>query len=103
MKNNLSLSTLLTYIKYPLFSEKALNLNQKSQYTFIVVKKITKEQIKKIIEILFNTKVQKVNTLILPRQVSYKKNIKGYYPQYKKAIIKLKPGYTLTDLLNINV
>ena len=95
------LTNLLASIKYPLFTEKSLNLTTKNrQYTFIVAKNITKLEIKNIIENFFNVKILKVNTMILPKKVSYKKKIKGYYSQYKKVIIKLEVGFILNDLIN---
>ena len=94
------LTKLLTSIKYPLFTEKSLQLTkEKEQYTFIVTKQLTKPELKFFVENFFNVKVLKINTMILPKQVSAKKRVKGYYSQYKKAFITLKKGFTITDLL----
>ncbi len=94
------LTNLLASIKYPLFTEKSLKLTTKNgQYSFIVRKKLSKIEIKEIIEKLFNVKVSKINTIVLPKKISSKNKVKGYYSQYKKAIIKLKEGFILNDLL----
>jgi hypothetical protein len=45
-----NLGDLLSLIKYPLLTEKAINLYSKQQYTFIVDKSLTKTEIKYILE-----------------------------------------------------
>ena len=70
----------------PVQSEKALRLiEQNNTLTFIVDRKATKHDIKRAIEEAFGVKVEKVNTLIMPRGE-------------KKAYIKLAPGYSAADI-----
>ena len=68
-------------IKEVLATEKAIKLiESQNTLTIIVDKEATKPEIKKIVETMFNVKVEKVNTLITP---------KGE----KKAYVKLKKEY----------
>ena len=48
---------LLNLIKYPLSTEKAINLYSNRQYTFIVARELTKTQIKFILEKIFEVKI----------------------------------------------
>ena len=51
------LSDLLALIKYPLLTEKSINLYNDRQYTFIVDRSLTKDEIKFVIEKIFNVKI----------------------------------------------
>ena len=54
-------------IKYPISTEKAVRLMESdNKLTFIVDLKANKQEIKKAIEELFQVKVTKVNTIIIP-------------------------------------
>ena len=73
---------------HPVLSEKALRLlESENKLVFIVNRKANKTQIKQAFEKLFNVKVEKVNTLILPNGK-------------KKAYIKLKKDYKASDILS---
>jgi len=75
-------------ILYPILSEKALRLVEKeNKLVFIVNTKSSKKQIKDAFEKIFDVKVEKVNTLILP-------------DGRKKAYIKLKKEYKASDVLS---
>jgi len=91
--NKKSISQLIDLLKYPVISEKSMKLLEFNQYTFVVDKKITKPEIKKIFEFLFDVNVNKVNTLTLPLQIKRKTTKKGlqigHISRYKKAIIHL--------------
>jgi len=70
----------------PVVSEKALSLIEKSNtLTFIVDLRANKLRIKEAVEKLFDVKVEKVNTSIVP---------KGE----KKAFVKLKPEHKASDV-----
>lgn len=87
-------------IKYPLVTDKTTTLLNSDKYTFIVDPKISKPEIKKAIEFLFDVKVEKVNTCHLAIKKSRLGQYKGTYPHYKKAIIKLKQGYSISYFLD---
>jgi large subunit ribosomal protein L23 len=90
---------LLNLIKYPSFSQKAINLYNNRQYTFIVSRKLTKLQIKFILEKLFTVKIISVNTCILPIKTRRVGRFSGKKTSYKKAFITLQEGNTINDLL----
>nr|BBA18257.1 50S ribosomal protein L2 [Heterosigma akashiwo]BBA18396.1 50S ribosomal protein L2 [Heterosigma akashiwo]BBA18535.1 50S ribosomal protein L2 [Heterosigma akashiwo]BBA18673.1 50S ribosomal protein L2 [Heterosigma akashiwo]BBA18812.1 50S ribosomal protein L2 [Heterosigma akashiwo] len=82
-------------IKYPIITEKSTSLFEKNQYTFVVDRNLDKEIIKKTIELLFNVKVTKINTSVLPKKKRRLGKYIGYKPNYKKAIVKLASGDTI--------
>jgi len=86
---------LIDLIKYPPVTEKSVKLLEKNQYTFIVDRQITKPEIKKVIEFLFDVKVKRVNTQTQPKKSKRIGLKKGYKPQYKKAILVLNPEDTI--------
>jgi len=82
-------------IKYPLITDKTTTLLNNNKYTFIVSTKITKGEIKKTIEFLFDVKVNKVNTCNMAKKKRRMGQFIGTKPHYKKAIVKLKEGYSI--------
>ena len=73
-------------IKEFLATEKAIRLiESQNTLTMIVDRKVTKSDIKKEVERLFNVKVEKVNTLITPQGE-------------KKAYVKLKKEYNASEI-----
>src|SRR5689334_21314552 len=82
-------------IKYPLITDKTTTLLNNNKYTFIVSPKITKGEIKKTIEFLFDVKVNKVNTCNMAPKKRRMGQFIGTKPQYKKAIVKLQEGYSI--------
>lgn len=73
-------------VLYPLISEKAVNMiDSENKITFIVDKKATKDEIKKVLETLYGVKVEKVNII---------KDMKGR----KKAIVKLNKSSKAEEL-----
>jgi large subunit ribosomal protein L23 len=84
--------TLADLIRRPLVTEKATLLLENNQYTFEVVPKATKPQIKAAIEELFDVKVTAVQTANQPRKKRRFGRFIGYRSQYKRAIVTLAPG-----------
>ncbi|MBE9077635.1 50S ribosomal protein L23 [Romeria aff. gracilis LEGE 07310] len=83
-------------IRRPIVTEKATLLLENNQYTFEVAPKATKPQIKAAVESLFDVKVQGVSTLNPPRKKRRVGRFMGYRPVYKRAIVTLAPGDTIT-------
>lgn len=83
-------------IRRPIITEKATRLLEDNQYTFEVVLKATKPEIKAAIESLFNVKVTSVNTHRPPRKKRRVGKFIGYKPQYKRAIVTLAEGNSIT-------
>lgn len=88
--------TLADLIRRPLVTEKATLLLENNQYTFEVDAKATKPQIKAAIEELFDVRVVSVNTLKPPRKQRRVGRFVGHRAQYKRAIVTLAPGSSIT-------
>lgn len=84
-------------IKYPIITDKATRLLENNQYSFVVDRYSDKVNIKSAIESLFNVKVIKVNTCLLPRKQKRVGKFIGWKSQYKKAIVTLSEG----DVINL--
>ncbi len=80
----------------PIITEKGTIQMELNKYVFDVLPKATKPDIKAAIESLFDVTVVKVNTLTLPRKKRRVGRFMGYKPQYKRAIVTLKEGDSIT-------
>lgn len=92
-------------IKRPILTEKSTRLMEEQNcYVFEVDRRANKTLIKQAVEKLFNVKVRKVNTAIIPGKIRYRYTrrgiIRGKKPPYKKAYVFLKEGYTI-DIFNL--
>ncbi len=75
-------------ILYAELSDKNLRLlDKENKVVFIVNRKSNKKEIKEAVEKIFNVKVEKVNTLILP-------------DGRKKAYVKIDKNYKAHDVLS---
>lgn len=74
---------MIDLVKYLILTEKSVRLIENNQYTFDVDLRLTKPQIKKLIEDFFKVHVVSVNTHRLPRASK---------TQYKRVIVTLKSG-----------
>jgi large subunit ribosomal protein L23 len=79
----------------PLVTEKSMDQAQLGKYTFKVAKDANKIEIQQAIEQLFNVTVTKVNTLNV-RGKKVRGRRAGKTPNWKKAVVTLKPGDTIT-------
>lgn len=77
----------------PIISEKSLSLSKKGQYTFRVGTNLGKEEIKKAVEKVFNTKVSRISSR---RVVGKKKSLRNRkivkLADWKKVIVSLSSG-----------
>jgi large subunit ribosomal protein L23 len=80
----------------PIITEKATRQLEQNKYVFDVVPKASKPQIKAAIESLFDVKVVKVNTIHLPRRKKRVGKFLGYKAHYKRAIVTLGAGDSIT-------
>lgn len=91
------ITKLVDLVKYPILTQKTyIALFKNGQYTFDVDIRLTKPQLKKLFETLYNVNVISVNTHIPPRQKMRVGVAQGFSPQYKRAFIKLKEGQSIT-------
>jgi len=88
--------SLADLIRRPLVTEKATRLLEDNKYTFEVAPQATKPQIKAAIEELFEVKVMGVNTQLPPRKQRRVGKFVGYRPQYKRAVVTLAAGDSIT-------
>lgn len=98
--SNENLGSLLSQIKYPLVTEKAILLNKYRQYAFIVNKSLKKPQIKFALEKMFNVTIVSIKTSNLPEKTKRVGKFTGRKTLYKKAYIKLKTGDSIATLFN---
>ncbi|NJL85639.1 MAG: 50S ribosomal protein L23 [Leptolyngbyaceae cyanobacterium SM1_1_3] len=83
-------------VRRPIVTEKATLQLVDNRYTFEVAPKATKPEIKAAIELLFDVKVTGVSTLNPPRKQRRFGRFTGYKPTYKRAVVTLSPGDTIT-------
>ncbi|MBI4054656.1 MAG: 50S ribosomal protein L23 [Elusimicrobia bacterium] len=77
----------------PLMTERSLQMrDQQNQYVFVVHRKATKGDIARAVESLFRVDVVKVRTAILPGKSRRMGRFEGQRPDWKKAIVRLKPN-----------
>jgi large subunit ribosomal protein L23 len=79
----------------PIVTEKATIALEQNKYTFEVVLKATKPQIKAAVQSLFDVKVASVNTMTKPPKTKRVGKYLGFKPRYKKAIVTLAPGSSI--------
>lgn len=87
---------LVDLVRQPIITEKATLLLENNQYTFEVDPKATKPEIKAAIEALFDVKVTSVNTQNPPRKARRVGRFMGHRPLYKRAIVTLAEGDSIT-------
>lgn len=89
---------IIELVKYPTLTEKSVRLMDTNQYTFDVDLKLTKPQIKGIIEQLFEVQVISVNTHRPPRKKRRLGYTSGSKASYKRAIVTVKRGQSIQVL-----
>jgi large subunit ribosomal protein L23 len=92
---NFDIANDIDLIKYPLITDKTIQLLNTNQYTFIVDPKISKNKIKHTLEYLFDIKIIKVNTCQIPLKKRRVGRFLGIKSHYKKAIVKLSKNSTI--------
>lgn len=86
----------------PLITEKSnIMSDELSQYVFEVAPTANKTQIKEAIEVIFDKKVKRVNTMVMPAKRG-RRGRRTYIrsKQYKKAIVTLADGEKI-ELFNV--
>lgn len=83
-------------VRRPIVTEKATRLLEENKYVFEVAPKATKIDIKAAIEDLFEVKVVQVNTMNPPRKQRRMGRFAGHRPQYKRAVVTLASGDSIT-------
>ncbi len=76
-------------IKRPIITEQSSEMMELNKYTFEVDKKANKTEIKQAIEVIFDVKVENVNTLNVKGKPKRYGRYSGYTNAWKKAIVTL--------------
>jgi large subunit ribosomal protein L23 len=83
-------------VRRPIVTEKATVLLEQNKYTFEVLPKATKPEIKAAIEDLFKVTVLDVNTQNPPRKKRRVGKFIGHRSLYKRAVVTLAEGDSIT-------
>ncbi|PIU98504.1 50S ribosomal protein L23 [Candidatus Wolfebacteria bacterium CG03_land_8_20_14_0_80_40_12] len=86
-------------LKQAWITEKAGDLSHFRKYIFIIDKKANKPEVKKAIELIYKVKVSDVNMINIKSKTKRLGRSSGKTPAYKKAIITLKEGHKIIDVM----
>ncbi|MGM0378746.1 MAG: 50S ribosomal protein L23 [Bacillota bacterium] len=76
----------------PIVTEASMIAMENNKYTFKVLPRANKTQIKKAVSEIFDVEVVKVNTMNVKGKVKRMGRNEGKRADWKKAIVKLAPG-----------
>ena len=76
----------------PIITEAATASIENNKYIFKISERANKVQVKAAIEKIYKVKVDKVNTVSLPKKARSRGRIPGWKSAYRKAIVTLKEG-----------
>lgn len=82
----------------PLITEKNTNLVAEGKYAFQVAREANKIQIRQAVEKIFNVQVADVNVVNVRGKERGIGRRKGISPNWRKAIVTLKPGQRIEEL-----
>lgn len=85
-------------VKRPLITEKAHDLSRLGKYVFLVDRRATAPEVKKVIEMVYKVRVTAVNVLNMKPKPRRLGRTVGVKPGYKKAIVTLATGQKLDVL-----
>jgi large subunit ribosomal protein L23 len=86
-----------TIVNYPILSEKGTRLSEHdNKYVFRVSRRANKIEVKRAIETLYKVKVRDVNTMNVKGKRKRMGRVVGKRPDWKKAIVTLEEGETLS-------
>lgn len=87
---------MIDLIKYPVLTGKSTKLLEKNQYTFDVDIRLTKPEIKLLMQELFNVKILSINTFIPPRKKRRLGRFQGFKARFKRVIVTLAPNNVIS-------
>ncbi len=85
-------------IERPLITEKNTVQLEARKYTFRVAREANKIQIREAVEKIFKVQVAAVNVINVRGKERGIGRRKGFEPNWKKAIVTLKPGQRIEEL-----
>jgi len=86
----------------PLLTEKTTDNLEFRNYSFEVHRDSNKIMIKEAVESIYNVKVERVNVLNVKAKPKRRGLTRGKTRTWKKAMVKLAEGYTISDLENLH-
>ena len=86
----------LDILRRPIITEKSTEMQDAGRYTFEVVPGANKYQIKQAVEEAFEVSVIRVNTMNMRGKRKRLEPRVSFKPAWKKAVVTLKPGDTIT-------
>ena len=87
---------LANIIEAPVVSEKSTRASEDANtVVFKVQRQATKKQVKDAVELMFDVKVDTVQVLNVKGKVKNFGRVFGKRPDWKKAYVKLMPGYDI--------
>jgi len=93
------MTSIYDVLRRPILTEKSSHQYAKlNQYVFEVAKNANKSMIKEAVEAIFDVKVIRVNTMIMPAKRSRRamsRRVLIRKSAYKKAVVTLAPGDTI--------
>ena len=85
-------------LKKPRVTEKGLRMAERDRaYPFEVATNANKVEIRQAVEAIFEVKVESVRTMNMIGKRRRMGRWFGIRPSWKKAIVKLRPGYAIED------
>jgi len=95
-RENLNQEKLMKIVLEPRVTEKSTLVGEKyNQFVFKVLKSASKPEIKKAVELLFKVEVESVQVSNVRGKKKLFKREPGKRPDWKKAYVKLKPGFDI--------
>ena len=85
-------------VKRPIVTEKSVALGKEGKYVFLVAKNLASSEAKKIVEAVYEVKVEKINVINVKSKERRLGRSVGEKPGYKKIIMTLQKGQKL-DIL----
>ncbi len=94
------MTSIYDVLRRPILTEKSTHQFAKlNQFVFEVANNATKSLIKEAVETIFDVKVERVNTMVMPAKRSRRAKSRRVLVRrsaYKKAIVTLAPGDTIS-------
>jgi large subunit ribosomal protein L23 len=84
----------------PVITERAMEKAHAGKYTFVICEGATKVDVKRAVHELFKVDALDVNIVNLPRKAKTAGRHRFFKPRKRKAIVTLKAGQTIPDILN---
>ena len=94
------MKTVYEIIRRPIITEKGMQIKELQRtLVFEVDCGASKPEIKKAVEALFNVKVERVRTMMLPGKFRRRGVRGGYRRDWKKAYVRVKSGEKMIEYL----